>query len=350
MIRVLNKDSRSLVYNYISYPNMFFDSFIYFLCFWSQFLASPMVYKEPGQFLSVFDKDLNSNPSEDKLILTKGIINIEKIVDNIANPFYSITSTDVLRLITRLVIHTDTSSMSQLLDLAFKKDHVSFAQEVLGSLDNYHIIGRVLSLDKNIEPLNIINGCAFIVKDLEKFISCVRDCNYNLNAGPQPLRGQVNSINSSLSILDMEYRKSLYNHNNYHSNSGYFAGPRKINREKFSFNNIHMNLGGVRWSSTFLSDRVKSRDDLLQTCFKEIEDILKKKNYIALHVLQREIEDLLFEGQAWFSENNKPNMPRIFILKKYMPKLVLRVKPYMHSSMVYKSGYYSYKKRIGWAV
>lgn len=67
-----------------------------------------------------------------------------------------------------------------------------------------------------------------------------------------------------------------------------------------------MNLGGVRWSSTFLSKRVKSRNDPLQTCFKEIDDILKKKNYIALDVLQREIEDLLFEGQSWFSESNKP--------------------------------------------
>lgn len=246
MITVLNKDSRSLVYNYISYPHMFFDSFMYFLCVRSQFLARPNVYKEPGHFLSVVDKDLNSNPADDKLILTKGIINIENIVDNIVNSYYPITSTDVLKLIIRLVIHTDTSSMSQLVDLALKKDHVVFAQQVLGSLDNYHIIDKVFSLDKNIEPISIINGCAFIVKDLEKFILCVRDSNYNLNAGPQALRGQVNSINSSLSILDMEYRKSLYNHNNYHSNIGYFAGPPKINRDIFSFNNIHMNLGGVR--------------------------------------------------------------------------------------------------------
>lgn len=41
----------------------------------------------------------------------------------------------------------------------------------------------------------------------------------------------------------------------------------------------------------------------------------------------------------------KPSMPRIYILKKYMPKLVLIVKPYMHSSMMYKLGYY---KKENW--
>ncbi len=310
MIRVLNKDSRSLVYNYISYPYIFYYTFMYFLCNRSKLMAKG-VYKEPGHFLSVIDKYLDSNPVEDKLIFSKTLINLEKLVDNIKNSYYPITNTEILMLITRLVIHTDTRSMSGLVDLALKKDHKSFVQETLGSLDNYHIIDRVLRINKSIEPINIINGCAFIVKDLDKFILYVRDNNYNLNAGPQPLRGQVNSINHSLSILDMDYRNSLYNHNNYHCYSQYAPATLKLSRDKFSYNNIHMNLGGVRWSSTFrlnplITERVKSRDDLLQTCFKEIDDILKKKNSIALDVLQREIEDLLFEGQSWYSESNKP--------------------------------------------
>ncbi len=308
MIRVLNKDSRSLVYNYISYPDVFCYTFIYFLCCRSKLMTRDSVYKEPGHFLSVIDKYLDGKPIEDKLMLSKTLFNLEKLTDNITNSYSPITTTEILRLITRLAIYTDIHSMSQLVDLALKKDYKTFVQEILGSLDNYHIISRILSLDKSIDPISIINGCAFVVKDLDKFILCVRDINYNLNAGPQPLRGQVNSINNSLSILDMEYRKSLYNHNNYHSKLGdvqYVPAP-KLNRDKFSFNNIHMSLGGVRWSSTFHSERVKSRDDLLQTCFKEIDDILKKKNTIALDVLQREIEDLLFEGQSWYSKNNKP--------------------------------------------
>jgi len=307
MIRVLNKDSRSLVYNYISYPYVFYYTFIYFLCCRSKLMITNSVYKEPGHFLSVIDESLDGEPTEDKLTLSKVLFNLDKLTDNITNSYSPITTTDILRLVTRLAIHTDIRSMSRLVDLALKKDYETFVQEILGSLDNYHIISRIFSFDKSIEPFSIINGCAFVVKDLDKLILCVRDINYNLNAGPQPLRGQVNSINNSLSILDMEYRKSLYNHNNYHSklSEAYSVPLPKLNRDKFSFNNIHMNLGGVRWSSTFHSERVKGRNDLLQTCFKEIDDILKKKNTIALDVLQREIEDLLFEGQTWYSESNK---------------------------------------------
>lgn len=49
---------------------------------------------------------------------------------------------------------------------------------------------------------------------MENFIEPVKNKGYNINAGPQAHRGRVNSINNFLSILDMEYRKSLYNHNN----------------------------------------------------------------------------------------------------------------------------------------
>lgn len=245
MIRVLNKDSKCLVYNYVSYPDVFYFTFMYFLCSRSKLMLNS-IYREPGHFLSVIDKSLDSNPVEDKLSLAKTYFNLENFVDNIVKAYYSVTSIEILRLITRLVLQLDNQSMPRLVDLALKKDYVTFVEEILGSLDNYHIIDKIVSLDKNIEPFSIINGCVFIVKDLEKFIQNVRDIGYNLNAGPQSSKGQVNSINSSLSILDMEYRKSLYNHNNYHSNSGYASAPLKLNRDKFSFNNIHMNLGGVR--------------------------------------------------------------------------------------------------------
>jgi len=312
MIRVLNKDSRSLVYNYISYPDVFCYTFIYFLCSRNKLMTRNSVYKEPGHFLSVIDKYLHGKPFEDgksiedKLMPSKILFNLEKFTDSISNSYYSTTTTEILRLITRLVIYTDIHSMSQLVDFALKKDSKAFVQEILGSLNNYYIISRVLSLDKSIEPISIINGCLFVVEDIKKFVESIRNYNYNINTGPQPLRGQVNSINNSLSILDMEYRKSLYNHHNHHLIKGNLYSGLRLGKDKFSFNNIHMNLGGVRWSSTYLSVRVKSRDDLLQTCFKEIDDILKKKNYTTLDVLQREIENLLFEGQSWFSANNKP--------------------------------------------
>ena len=113
-------------------------------------------------------------------------------------------------------------------------------------------------------------------------IISIKNRNYNINAGPQAHRGRVNSINNKLSILDMEYRKSLYNHNNYHVSTGSVSPKLRLNKDKFSFNNIHMNIGSVRWSTTFSGNRdlPKNRNDLLQTCFQEVDNILKQKSIV----------------------------------------------------------------------
>ena len=41
----------------------------------------------------------------------------------------------------------------------------------------------------------------------------------------------------------MKYRKSLYNYNNYYVSTD---SVRRLNKEKFSFNNIHININSVR--------------------------------------------------------------------------------------------------------
>lgn len=270
MIKVLNKDSRSLVYNYISYPYEFYYTFMWFLCYRSKIAGNS--YVEPGQFLSIIDKSLGDNPVEGKF--KDGCEDLINLNDHVIDlDRYRITYIEVFRLINKLVMHADICTMSQLVDIALKKDYKSFAWKILGSSLNNYNKNKVFSINRDIERLSIINGCVFIVKDLEKFILSVRDNNYNLNAGPQPLRGQVNSINNFLSMLDMEYRKSLYNHNNYHSNSGYSgAYTLKLSRDKFSFNNIHMNIGGVRWYSTKVISKTSLKSTNTLTSKKSVRD------------------------------------------------------------------------------
>lgn len=139
--------------------------------------------------------------------------------------------------------------MSQLLDLALNDNYKGFIKEILGSLSNYNGMLNILNSQTSVEPFSITNGCIFLVRDLEGLVSNVRK-NYNVNTGPQSLRGEVNSINNSLSILDMHYRDSLYYHNYHHSKS---CMTLRLDRSKFSYQNIHMNLGGVRFCSTFKS-------------------------------------------------------------------------------------------------
>ncbi len=354
MFRVLNKENKSFVYNYIHYTHIFAYTLLHYLFTRNKVLGN--IYKEPGFFLTILDNyfigNYEGNRDEcivDKLHINKFFIDIDKLLFDIINdqPLYlTVTATETFKLINKLIYTTDYNNMGYLFKLAQERKNMLFINEIFKSVNNYQSLVDKLTEEQENPSISIINSCLFVVEDLDKLIKTIKDNNnINVNAGPQPLRGQVNSINSFLSLLDLDYRNSLYNHNNYHSSSGYTHSNLKLDRNKFSFNNVHMNLGrtrwystttntksnlvftkpllsknlasninkfyivmnlGVRWSSTFHSERVKSRDDLLQTCFKEIDDILKKKNHIALDVLQREIEDLLFEGQTWYSESNKP--------------------------------------------
>lgn len=110
-----------------------------------------------------------------------------------------------MKLMDKLVLQVDVSTTYLLVDLAIKKDYKTFIKEVLGSLDGFDKL--VKDVDYNIEPFNIINGCCFVVRNMENFIELVKNKGYNINAGFQAHIGRVNSINNFLSILDTEYRK-----------------------------------------------------------------------------------------------------------------------------------------------
>lgn len=114
--------------------------------------------------------------------------------------------------------------------------------------------------------LNLINSYVFLVKDKDKFINLVSNTLHDksegrVNQGSQSIRGQISLSMNFLSFLDKHFRDSLYNHNKYHSKTSINRYIRKVgdksekdlnkvifplSRDKFSFNNIHMNLGGIR--------------------------------------------------------------------------------------------------------
>jgi hypothetical protein len=86
---------------------------------------------------------------------------------------------------------------------------------------------------------NTIFNFIFIVKDFNKLLEGLK--NLNVNAGSQKYRGQVDSLGYRISVIDLHFRESMYKHVLRLSNN-------KFNKpELFSFNNIHINIGNVRW-------------------------------------------------------------------------------------------------------
>lgn len=85
----------------------------------------------------------------------------------------------------------------------------------------------------------------FVVCDLKAFTNSIEKLGFNINQGVEKGSGQISSVASQTACLYTGFRKSLYNHNVYHS-SDYLLIPKN----RFSYNNIHINLGNRRYFST----------------------------------------------------------------------------------------------------
>lgn len=145
--------------------------------------------------------------------------------------------------------------MSVILDLSFRKAFAGFLFEILGHTNIYKVFENKTGDD--ISHHNLLNSCLFVFINLDNFIKNVEDKGYNINCGAQKLRGQIGCLSSQLNCIDYYFRKALYNHNLQHGNI-----YRLIPKDRFSFNNIHMNLGNVRWFSTSVTRFLKTQDTI----------------------------------------------------------------------------------------
>lgn len=93
------------------------------------------------------------------------------------------------------------------------------------------------------EAFNLLSRFIFVVSDLNDLILTIKKQDQRLksvNAGSQKFRGSTSYINNILCLLDNDFRDSMYNHNLK------FFGKNSLSKSKFSYKNIHVNLGYAR--------------------------------------------------------------------------------------------------------
>ena len=77
----------------------------------------------------------------------------------------------------------------------------------------------------------------------------------DVNQGSQKLRGQCSYISHILHSIDKGFRESMLNHNRLYIKAqtalNISREVRYIPKSCFSFKNIHINLGKVRWYSAY---------------------------------------------------------------------------------------------------
>ena len=110
--------------------------------------------------------------------------------------------------------------MAYLLDHSFNKNYYEYSKIIFNNLCPDKFTQKKILLNGDIDLTNPFNRILFIVKDKETLLKNISDKGYIVNQGPLYHRGQINSMSSFLSYLDVDYRNSLYNHSKLHYSKG----------------------------------------------------------------------------------------------------------------------------------
>ena len=253
-VRALNLESRTLIYNYVYYPNAFNVPLMWFLVGKVDFKNS-LVYSEWGDFFTVIDVKLPYNKFQNKLDCNNANDYLLKIMSIRSFGFTYVIQNynDLFTLINTMVATVDIESISTLVDLGVRKDYEEFKQFLFEG-NHYNLANKSVVFDKMNGKLdgnlNVINSCLFVVSDLNYLLKEVKSKGYEINEGPQKWRGQVNSMNNFLTSIDIDFRNSLYRHNQYHVKHNKINESLSLAKSNFSYRNIHQNICGVRWYST----------------------------------------------------------------------------------------------------
>jgi len=140
--------------------------------------------------------------------------------------------------------------MTNLLDTSINKNYYEYSKILYNDICPNKFINLKNIINKDVELTNPFNKLLFVVQDKEALLKNISDKGYNINQGPQQWRGQINSMNSFLNYLDIDYRKSLYNHSKLHYSKGNLDNSWKdetLTKKHFTFRNINQILRNIKW-------------------------------------------------------------------------------------------------------
>ena len=262
---IKNKGSNVLVYNSVYYDELFTSFMLKFLLcnYESHERRSYNSYK--NNFFVLDPNVLGSNTDNDLLLKVKDYFKhtYYKTIHDIHINIYQLgiyNTYDYFRYLSKVkdtMLLGDNNKMSRLIEQALQKNLKGFLNEIT---DNYFkTVENRLKHDTANNNFNMINRCIFVIRDLDSLLTFLRNNRLDVIAGPKNLRDCINSLTSCLSLFDSDFRYALYTHNLYHSSQSSFSqdpslgasyiGVKKLGISKFSFKNIHMNLGNARYYS-----------------------------------------------------------------------------------------------------
>jgi hypothetical protein len=172
------------------------------------------------------------------------------LLKNIMDENYILDLKSLVEFSSSLLYVSDYEKMTCLLDSSFNKNYYEYSKIIYNTICPDKFTNNKIFINNDVKLTNPFNKILFVVQDKETLLKNISNKGYVVNQGPQYWRGQINSINSFLNHLDVDYRKSLYNHSTLHYSKGNLDNSWKdetLTKKHFTFRNIHHNLGNIKW-------------------------------------------------------------------------------------------------------
>ena len=256
------KNKRTLVYNTIKYNKIFLDCFLVYILIEQMSMstctittASDFFFFLDAKLKSLFDSYLAANIEKRYRVKTE---QNEDYIHN--NKVYPLNFIEMLKIVFKWEIPLISNEyMSEIIAcISFNIRDITNKLNTCCNIGKYNPknpdlltiwYNRLKKENKanNKHIFNNISKFVFIVSDLDLLLNNLKKAGFDsVNAGPQKFRGNASYIGYINTILDRDFRDNLWRHNvwwSFNYNKPLF--PRSV----FSFKNIHINLGSVRWYS-----------------------------------------------------------------------------------------------------
>ena len=279
VVKVKGEDT--LVYKYIKYPYIFHDTIYSY------------ILKESSSLVITNDKSVGVDymfvmqyffETKDELVSEINSISSQfkyKTMYNNTRGIYPRNIVDLCKMLLQgCPIFLNQTDICNLISLAWQRKVYEAVVKFIQLYDFYKDEKEGLTMIQerlkkpNLEKYNLLGRLIFVTDDLNSLLKEIRkDYNPSVNAGIQKWRGQSDSLSHTIDSIDTDFRKSLNRHNQYHVNVGNIPKNSLIGRSKFSYQNIHLNIGNVRWYSnkTFVKPTLKEDFRI----FNEIGNFIK---------------------------------------------------------------------------
>ena len=303
------KNVNKIIYSYMKYNVLFSKSLLFYL--YSRNKSVNLLQQELIPYMVLVDNNIHAVLKE-----YVGIsFNEPYVLESLEEIDNSVTQLSIFSYMFKLNYCCSISVIGELMKLGNESKYYEIMSIVLkdsGYLNNNSFCETEFTKEfeskfgKEMGSIFLpIDYFLVYCSDLGELLKCLTTLGLDVNQGPQSKRGEVNNMSNFLSHLDIDYRNSLYYHNRHHHHKNSLTCSL-IPRNKFSFKNIHVKLGGVRWySSTKILSTNITRQELFQDNYNNLKYIMNQNVDISLYDRQKNIEVFLFNQEKKFSNKSK---------------------------------------------